>query len=222
MVFAEILCGDEEIVVAGSVEPVADAKPEIARHERVDETQLRERARRRLDGDEFEVRPNVGVRFGVAGDGVLLPFRRRIGGRLEVKELPTRLQILKPLGIEDHSTGRLEGRGRVDDRAVDEFAIVLVHGCWFVGWLVLNADRFAIRKVSTESAWRGLLRPLRGSGCRPRATRRYRAGAFQRGDLELPFLDRRYATARFGRRFVTQVRTRQFPDRARQIALRGS
>ena len=46
MVFAEVLGGDEEVVVAGGVEPVADSGPEVAGYERVDEAQLAERARR--------------------------------------------------------------------------------------------------------------------------------------------------------------------------------
>ena len=37
MVFAEVLGSDEDVVVAGGVEPVADGRPEVARHERVDE-----------------------------------------------------------------------------------------------------------------------------------------------------------------------------------------
>ena len=78
---------------------------------------------------ELEIGLDVGVRFGVAGDGVLLPLRRRIGGRLEVEELPARLEIRKSLGIEDQSGGGVEGRGRVDDRTIDEFAVVGVHGC---------------------------------------------------------------------------------------------
>ena len=91
VVFAEVLGGDEEVVVAGGVEPVADGGPEVAGHKRVDEAQLAERARRRNDGHELEDRADVGGRFGVAADAVLLPFRRRIDGRLEVKELPTGL-----------------------------------------------------------------------------------------------------------------------------------
>ncbi len=91
VVFAEVLGGDEEVVVAGGVEPVADGGPEVAGHERVDEAQLAERARRRNDGHELEDRADVGGRLGVAADAVLLPFRRRIDGRLEVKELPSGL-----------------------------------------------------------------------------------------------------------------------------------
>ena len=91
MVFAEVLGGDEEVVVAGGVEPVADGRTEVAGHERVDEAQLAECARRRNDGHELEDRADVGGRFGVATDAVLLPFRRRIDGRLEVEELPSGL-----------------------------------------------------------------------------------------------------------------------------------
>ena len=48
---------------------------------------------------------------------------------------------------------------------------------------LLNADReYAIRKVSTESA------------------------RLRRGDMELSFSDRRYAAARFGRRFASKRR----------------
>ena len=54
VVFAEVLGGDEEVVVAGGVEPVADGGPEVAGHERVDEAQPAERARRRNDGHELE------------------------------------------------------------------------------------------------------------------------------------------------------------------------
>lgn len=46
MVFAEILSRKEEIVVAGGVEPVAAGLPNAALHQRVDEPQLGERARR--------------------------------------------------------------------------------------------------------------------------------------------------------------------------------
>lgn len=91
MIFAEVLGGNEEVVVAGSIEPVADGGPEVAGHERVDEAQLAEGARRRNDRHELEDRADVGGRLGVAADAVLLPFRRRIGGRLEVEELPTGL-----------------------------------------------------------------------------------------------------------------------------------
>ena len=68
MVFAEVLGGDEEVVVAGGVEPVADGRSEVTGHERVDEAQLAERARRRNDGHKLEDRADVGGRFGVAAD----------------------------------------------------------------------------------------------------------------------------------------------------------
>ena len=129
MILAEVLGGEEDVIEAGSVKPIADGGPEVARRQRVDETQLGEGARRFDERDELEVRLDVGVRFGVAGDGVLLPLRRRIGGRLEVEELPARLEIRKSLGIEDQSGGSVEGLGRVDDRTIDEFAVVRVHGC---------------------------------------------------------------------------------------------
>ncbi len=87
VVFAEVLGGDEEVVVAGGVEPVADGGPEAAGHERVDEAQLAERARRRNDGHELEDRTDVGGRLGVAADAVLLPVRRRIEVRREGSEL---------------------------------------------------------------------------------------------------------------------------------------
>ncbi len=103
VVFAEVLGGDEEVVVAGGVEPVEDGGPEIAGHERVDEAQLAERARRRNDGHELEDRADVGGRLGVAADAVLLPFRRRIDGRLEVAKLPSGLKIREPLGVHDHA-----------------------------------------------------------------------------------------------------------------------
>ena len=136
MILAEILGGKEDVVVAGGVEPIADGGPEIARHERVDETQLRERARRFDERNELVNGVDRFAVLGVAADGVFLTFRRGIARRREVDGLPARLQIRKPLGIEDKSGGGVEGRGRVDDCAVDEFAVVLVHGCWFVGWLV--------------------------------------------------------------------------------------
>ena len=132
MVFAEFLRGDEDVVVAGGVEPVANGGPEVAGHERGDEAELTEPTRRTVDRDELEVRLNVVVGFGIARDDVLFPFRRRIGGRLEVEKLPTRLQIRKPLGIEDQSGRRVERRGRVNDCAVDEFAVVLIHSCWLM------------------------------------------------------------------------------------------
>ena len=50
VVFAEVLGGDEEVVVAGGVEPVADGGPEAAGHERVDEAQLGESVRRDVLG----------------------------------------------------------------------------------------------------------------------------------------------------------------------------
>ncbi len=101
VVFAEVLGGDEEVVVAGRFEPVADGGPEVAGDERVDEAQLAERARRRNDGHELEDGLDVGGRLGVAGDAVFLPFRRRIDGRLEVKELPSGLMTK---GKENEST----------------------------------------------------------------------------------------------------------------------
>ena len=64
VVFAEVLGGDEEVVVAGGVEPVADGWPEVAGHKRVAEAQLAERARRRNDGHKLEDRADVGGRFG--------------------------------------------------------------------------------------------------------------------------------------------------------------
>ena len=143
MILAEVLGGDEDVVVAGGVEPVADGRPEIARHEGVDEAELGESARRGDEGNELEVGADVGRRFGIARDFVGLVWRR-IGGRLEVEELPARLKVGETFGIDDQSGGRVEGRGRVDDCAVDEFPVVGVHGCWLmaVGWLVCwNADR---------------------------------------------------------------------------------
>ena len=126
MVFAKVLGGEEDVVVARGVEPVADGGPETARHEGVDEAQLGESTRRGDEWNELEVRPDVGRRFGVAGDFVGL-VRRRIGGRLEVEELPTRLKVGETLGVEDQPGGSVEGRGRIDDRTVDEFAVVGVH-----------------------------------------------------------------------------------------------
>ena len=114
MVFADVLGGEEDVVVAGCVEPVANGGPEIARHEGVDEAELGENARRGDEGNELEVGADVGRRFGIASDFVSL-VRRRIGGRLEVEELPARLEIRKTLGIEDQSGGGVEGRGRVDE-----------------------------------------------------------------------------------------------------------
>lgn len=64
MIFAEVLGGNEEVVVAGGVEPVADGGPEVAGHERVDEAQLAECARRRNDRHELENRADVGGRLG--------------------------------------------------------------------------------------------------------------------------------------------------------------
>ena len=147
MVFAEVLGGDEEVVVAGGVEPVADGGPEVAGHERVDEAQLAECARRRNDGHELEDRADVGGRLGVAADTVLLPFRRRIDGRLEVKKLPSGLQVRQPLGVHDHAGWRVERRGRVDDRAVDEFSIAGVHGFAFLfaGWIAADGTAAARR-----------------------------------------------------------------------------
>ena len=86
MVSAEVLGGDEDVVVAGGVEPVADGGPEIARHEGIDEAQLGEGARWGDEWNKLEVGADVGRRFGVAGDFVGL-VRRRIGWRLEVEEL---------------------------------------------------------------------------------------------------------------------------------------
>ena len=126
MIFAEVLGGDEDVVIAGGVEPIANGGPEIARHEGVDEAELGESARRGDEGNELEVGADVGVRFGIAGDFIGL-VRRRIGGRLEVEELPTRLKVGETLGIDDQSGGGVEGRGRVDDRTADEFSVVGVH-----------------------------------------------------------------------------------------------
>ena len=49
MILAEVLGGEEDVVVAGSVKPIADGKPEVARRQRVDETELGE-STRRIDG----------------------------------------------------------------------------------------------------------------------------------------------------------------------------
>ena len=72
MILAEVLGGDEDVVIVGGVEPVADGGPEVAGHERVDEAQLREGARRGGEGNELEVCLNVVVGFGVARDDVRL------------------------------------------------------------------------------------------------------------------------------------------------------
>ena len=74
------------------------------------------------------------------------------------------MEIGEPLGVENEPSGSVEGRWRVDDRAVDEFAVVGVHGCWLmvVGWLAgllvcWNADRLR----DTQSFDRnGVARPL--------------------------------------------------------------
>ena len=132
MVFADVLRGGEEVVVAGLVEPVADDGPETALGEGSDEAQLGEGARRRNDGHELEDGLDVGGRLGVAGDAVFPSLRRRIDGRLEVEELPPGLKIREPLGVHDQAGGRVERRGRIDDCAVDEFSVVGVHGIAFV------------------------------------------------------------------------------------------
>ena len=126
MILAEVLRGEEDVVIAGSVEPVADGGPEIARHEGIDEAQLGEGARWGDEWNKLEVGADVGRRFGIAGDFVSL-VRRRIGGRLEVEELPTRLKVGETLGVDDQPGGGVERRGRIDDCAVDEFAVVGVH-----------------------------------------------------------------------------------------------
>ena len=63
----------------------------------------------------------------------------------------------------------------------------------------VGVERRCLRHTQNwaKLARRGLLRPLRGSGCRPRATRRFRAGAFRRGALELSFSDRRATSCDF-------------------------
>ena len=81
MVFADVLRGGEEVVVAGFFEPVADCRPETALGEGCDEAQLGEGARRRNDGHELEDGLDVGCSFGVAGDAVFPSLGRRIDGR---------------------------------------------------------------------------------------------------------------------------------------------
>ena len=126
MVFAEVLGGDEDVVVAGGVEPVADGGPEIARHEGIDEAQLRDGARWGDEWNKLEVGADVGRLFGVAGDFVGL-VRRRIGGRLEVEELPTR-QLVKfhPVQIIPHKGYLLATRKFVSNKRITKARAIRV------------------------------------------------------------------------------------------------
>ena len=154
MILAEILGGKEDVVVAGGVEPIADGGPKIARHERVDEAQLREGARRFDERNELVNGVDRFAVLGVAADRVFLTLRRGIARRREVDGLPARLQIRKPLGVDDQPCGRVEGRWRVDDRAVDEFSVVLIHTLPFIfaaferGGFTLGRGSFATERGS--------------------------------------------------------------------------
>ena len=64
MILAEVLGGEEDVIAAGSVKSIADGEPEVARRQRVDETQPGEDTRRFDERDELEIGLDVGVRFG--------------------------------------------------------------------------------------------------------------------------------------------------------------
>ena len=74
-------------------------------------------------GDEFEDGADIRSRFGIAAYRVFLPFGWWVGGRLEVEELPTGLQVRKSLGVHDYAAWRIENGWRVLKLSVDELCV---------------------------------------------------------------------------------------------------
>ena len=108
VVFAEVVRREEEVVEVGFGEPIAERAPNAAFCKCGYEAEFGECTRRQIVGDELEDGADIRSRFGVAAYRVFLPLGRRVGGRLEVEELPTGLKIRKSLGVHDYSVWRIE------------------------------------------------------------------------------------------------------------------
>ena len=92
VILAERLCRDEEIVVVGFDEPIAERGPEIERGKCRDEFEFREGARRRVDRRRFVDRRDRVGGFDVARDRPFRAGRRIVGGNFttEREETPIR------------------------------------------------------------------------------------------------------------------------------------
>ena len=123
VVFAEVVCREEEVVEIGFGEPIAECAPNAAFCECGYESELGECAWRQIVGDELEDGADIRSRFGIAAYRIFLPFRRRVGGRLEVEELPTGLKVRKSLGIHDYAAWRIENGWCVMKLSVDELCV---------------------------------------------------------------------------------------------------
>ena len=123
VVFAEVVCREEEVVEVGFGEPIAECRPNAAFCKCGYEAEFGECAWRRIEGDELEDGADIRSRFGVATNRVFLPFGRWVGGRLEVEELPTGLKVRKSLGVHDYAAWRIENGWRVLKLSVDELCV---------------------------------------------------------------------------------------------------
>ena len=144
VVFAEVVCREEEVVEVGFGEPIAECRPnaafcecgyeaefgECANNRRVsgarvcsEPSRAQASAERRIEGDELEDGADIRSRFGVATNRVFLPFGRWVGGRLKVEELPTGLKIRKSLGVHDYAAWGIENGWRVVKLSVDELCV---------------------------------------------------------------------------------------------------
>ena len=144
MVFAEVVRREEEVVEVGFGEPIAECLPnaafceygyeaefgECTNNRRVsgarvcrEPSRAQASAERRIEGDELEDGADIRSRFGIAAYCVFLPFRWRVGGRLEVEELPTGLQVRKSLWVHDYAAWRIENGWRVLKLSVDELCV---------------------------------------------------------------------------------------------------
>ena len=123
VIFAEVVCREEEVVEVGFGEPIAECRPNAAFCECGYEAELGECTWRRIEGDELEDGADIRSRFGIAAYRVFLPFGRRVGGRLEVEELPTGLKVRKSLGVHDYAAWRIENGWSVLKMSVDELCV---------------------------------------------------------------------------------------------------
>ena len=123
VVFAEVVCREEDVVEVSFGEPIAECRPNAAFCESGYEAELGECAWRQIVGDELENWADIRSRFGITAYRVFPPFRWRVGGRLEVEELPTGLKIRKSLGVHDYAARRIENGWRVLKLSVDELCV---------------------------------------------------------------------------------------------------
>ena len=123
VIFAEVVCREEEVVEVGFGEPIAERAPNAAFCECGYEAEFGECAWRQIVGDELEDGADIRSRFGIAAYRVFLPFGWWVGGRLEVEELPTGLKVRKSLWVHDYAAWRIKNGWRVVKLSVDELCV---------------------------------------------------------------------------------------------------